>query len=140
MIDWAENKRFSWDLMAWHKPNSTPLCKNHAPLDSEWAVVMNERGVYRPQTFNEYGESWLVAPQERRRGIAHPTIKPIKIMARQVVRACPRGGTVLDPFAGSGTTLEAADMTGRNAIGFEIDPQWEHYLKRIGGLKEEITW
>lgn len=49
----------------------------------------------------------------------HPTEKPLDLM-RQLIRVVtPKSGTVLDPFAGSGTTLVAADLEGRHAIGIE---------------------
>lgn len=51
----------------------------------------------------------------------HPTEKPIGVILPLVEYACPRGGVVLDPFAGSGTTLRAAKDTGRRAIGVEIN-------------------
>ena len=50
----------------------------------------------------------------------HQTGKPLGLMER-LVEVCPVGGTVLDPFAGSSTTLVAAQNRGRNALGFEID-------------------
>lgn len=52
----------------------------------------------------------------------HPTQKPLAIMERMILASCPPGGRVIDPFAGSGTTLAAAVRTGRHAIGFEINP------------------
>lgn len=52
----------------------------------------------------------------------HPTQKPIG-MTRTLVRySCPPGGLVVVPYGGSGTDLLAAEMTGRRAIGAELDP------------------
>ncbi len=48
----------------------------------------------------------------------HQTGKPTELM-RQIVQICRPGGLILDPFAGSGTTLIAALLTGRRAIGIE---------------------
>lgn len=48
----------------------------------------------------------------------HPTQKPVEIM-RELVRCIPPGGTILDPFAGSGTTMEATMIEGYNVIGIE---------------------
>lgn len=50
----------------------------------------------------------------------HPCPKPIEWANWLVSRACPPGGTVIDPFAGSGTTLVAAKSHGRKAIGIEM--------------------
>lgn len=53
------------------------------------------------------------------RGPKHPTGKPLALMRWLVRLACPPGGTVLDPFAGSSTTLLAARDEGMRAIGIE---------------------
>ena len=56
--------------------------------------------------------------------IQHPTVKPVALMEWLVTLITPPGGTVLDPFAGSGTTLEAARNQGFNAIGIEREPDY----------------
>src|SRR5690606_36071192 len=52
-------------------------------------------------------------------GTKHPTVKPLSVMRWLVRLVAPHGGVVLDPFAGSGTTLEAAVLEGRDTLGFE---------------------
>ena len=51
----------------------------------------------------------------------HPTQKPLEIVERMVKSSCPEGGLVLDPFAGSGTTVEACIRNQRHYIAFEIN-------------------
>ena len=53
----------------------------------------------------------------------HQTEKPLELM-RQIVRICEPGQRILDPFCGSGTTLEAAKLEGYDATGIEI---MEHF-------------
>ncbi|AZR21961.1 site-specific DNA-methyltransferase [Xanthomonas vasicola] len=53
----------------------------------------------------------------------HLTGKPTELM-RQLVRICEAGGRVLDPFAGSGTTLVAAQLEGFEAVGIEMTDQY----------------
>ncbi len=60
----------------------------------------------------------------------HPTEKPVPLMKRCVELACPRGQTVLDPFAGSGSTLVACLKSGRRGIGIEIDPRYIPIIER----------
>ncbi len=66
-------------------------------------------------------------------GKVHPTQKPLRVMA-WCIQKCgtPEGGTVLDPFMGSGTTLRAAKDLGRKAIGIEIEERYcEIAAKRL---------
>lgn len=54
----------------------------------------------------------------------HPTQKPEELFRRLILVSCPEGGTVFDPFLGSGTTLVVAKNTGRIGIGIEKDKKW----------------
>lgn len=53
----------------------------------------------------------------------HVTVKPVDLMRYVVRLVTPPGGTVLDPFSGSGTTLEAANIEGYDAIGIELNEE-----------------
>jgi len=55
-------------------------------------------------------------------GVAHPTVKPVALMRWLVRLVTPPGGGVLDPFAGTGTTGEAARAEGMRAALIENDP------------------
>jgi site-specific DNA-methyltransferase (adenine-specific) len=57
-------------------------------------------------------------------GTAHPTVKPLSLMSWLVRLVTPPGGTVLEPFAGSGDTLEAAVAEGFHAVGIEREPAY----------------
>ena len=61
---------------------------------------------------------------ERGEGNNHPTVKPLALMRWLCRLVTPVGGTVLDPFAGSGSTLVAADAEQFNAIGCELSPAY----------------
>jgi len=68
----------------------------------------------------------------------HLTGKPTHLM-RQLVRICEKGGTILDPFAGSGTTLIAAQLEGFSALGCEKDAHYFHIaqqrLREVDGVE-----
>jgi DNA modification methylase len=54
----------------------------------------------------------------------HPTVKPVAMVADAIRNCSHRKGIVLDAFVGSGTTLIAAEKTGRRGHGIEIDPAY----------------
>jgi len=55
---------------------------------------------------------------------AHPTVKPMRMIADAILDSTHRGDVVLDPFLGSGTTLLACEDTGRQGRGMELDPYY----------------
>ncbi len=54
----------------------------------------------------------------------HPTVKPLPLVARQIHNNSRRGDTILELFGGSGTTILAAQQTGRRAVATELDPKF----------------
>ena len=67
----------------------------------------------------------------------HPTMKPVAIVEEALANSCPAGGSVIDIFLGSGTTLIAAEQTRRRCFGAEIAPEYtdviiERYIKFCG--------
>jgi site-specific DNA-methyltransferase (adenine-specific) len=82
---------------------------------------------FQPQAVNDGREKDIDNPYQRGttpRKNTHPTVKPIKLMEYLVKLITPPGGVVLDPFAGSGTTLIAAKTQGFNYIGIELTPEY----------------
>ena len=75
--------------------------------------------------------------RERSADNNHPTVKPLALMEWLCrLTKTPTGGVVLDPFCGSGSTLIAARLAGRAALGIEIDPHYaaiaERRLRKMG--------
>ncbi len=66
----------------------------------------------------------------------HPTVKPVELVYDAILDCSHRGGVILDPFAGSGTTLVAAHKAGRRGYGVEIDP---HYCDVIVRRLEQVS-
>ncbi|AFZ67087.1 DNA modification methylase [Deinococcus peraridilitoris] len=73
----------------------------------------------------------------------HPTMKPVRLVERMILNSSRRGERVLDSFGGSGTTLIAAEKTGRIAHLLELDPKycdvivkrWEEYTGHVATLE-----
>ncbi len=66
----------------------------------------------------------------------HPTQKPIELMRRPILNHTKRGEWVYEPFLGSGTTLAAAESTGRACCGMELDPR---YVDVVVGRWEKLS-
>jgi DNA modification methylase len=70
----------------------------------------------------DQGDLWMIdRPQVND---LHPTMKPVALVERAVLNSSRRGETVLDPFAGSGSTLIACEKTGRLARLIELEPRY----------------
>ena len=68
----------------------------------------------------------------------HPTQKPVELMRRPILNHTKRGELVYEPFLGSGTTLAAAEITGRVCCGIELDPKYvDVTVMRWQGLSGE---
>lgn len=87
-------------------------------------------GLQHPGPQFTSGSTLRDAENLTKRGNHHPTVKPTELMRYLCRLVTPPGGTVLDPFMGSGSTLKAAEIEGFNAIGIELDPGYIEIAKR----------
>jgi DNA modification methylase len=100
-------------------------------------------GFRRPSAGRPFGDviASRPTPKSEREIAAHPSLKP-QAFLRQLVRAAlPLGeGTILDPFAGSGSTLAAANAVGYASVGIESDAKYVkmagNAIARLGSLRE----
>jgi site-specific DNA-methyltransferase (adenine-specific) len=130
----------------------------HDGLDEEWA-----RFFYCPKTAKSERNQGLVEfddkqyshdgrkksienPYQRNKSISknsHPTVKPVELMKYLCRLVTPKGGTVLDPFMGSGSTGMAAKDEGFNFIGIEREKEYfkisEQRIKTTAPLSEFFT-
>jgi site-specific DNA-methyltransferase (adenine-specific) len=96
------------------------------------------KNIWLPQTGNiyihglkeEYRKWCVVNNKTPTVGNNHPTVKPIELMKYLIKLITPPGGTVLDPFNGSGSTGCAAVALGYEYIGCELDPAYVEISKR----------
>jgi DNA modification methylase len=76
----------------------------------------------------DQGDVWQI--KKPARNDLHPTMKPVELVERAVRNSSRPGDRVLDPFAGSGTTLIAAEKSGRVARLMELDPRYVDVVVR----------
>jgi DNA modification methylase len=101
-------------------------------------VLLGKYGRNRTNVWNYPGMNSFVR-RGRTRGLDHhPTAKPIAMVSDAMLDVTQRGDIILDPFCGSGTTILAAERTGRRGYGIELDPghvdttiaRWERMTKQ----------
>ena len=82
--------------------------------------------------FDENGQRYAVELDKRTGNVGnnHPTVKPVELMKYLIKLVTPAGGTVLDPFNGSGSTGMAAVELGYTYIGCELDPNYVEISKK----------
>ena len=91
----------------------------------------------------DQGDLWLI--DKPHANDLHPTMKPVELVERALLNSSKRGGTVLDGFGGSGTTMIACEKTGRKARLIEIDPhfcdvivqRWQDFTGQAAILERE---
>lgn len=85
-------------------------------------VQLGRFGRNRTNVWNYAGSSSFTRKGSSRGTELHPTVKPVLMVADAILDSTSRNDIVLDPFLGSGTTLLAAERTGRRCYGIELDP------------------
>lgn len=106
----------------WVKSNPTPQLTGDRPAQGWEAIAYMHRSDRRSKWNGGGKHGNYILPTAPPQG--HPTSKPVAIVSDWVRLFTTSGGLVLDPFAGSGTTLIAAKQEGRRAIGVEIDERY----------------
>ncbi|WP_231950564.1 DNA-methyltransferase [Allokutzneria albata] len=107
--------------VVWHKPVSRPM-RGGFKAAAEY-IQWGSNGPF-DRTPELYLPGVFSASQPSGRQRRHITQKPVDGLLAELVKVCPEGGTVLDPFAGSGSTGVAAVSSGRHFVGIELT---EHY-------------
>lgn len=100
-------------------------------------------GAYSPDALsslgNEDASNILRSPSGPREEKIHPTQKPVRLMEALVRLVTKPGQVVLDPFAGSASTLVAANNMGRDFVGFEINPEYHRLAnERLASLPPRL--
>jgi DNA modification methylase len=93
--------------------------RSYAVLEMAWTNYGS-----KPRTMTHVWDGGKRAGAAVNRAFLHPAQKPLEVMRWSILEAGSISGAILDPFMGSGTTLEAAKVLGHQAIGIELDESY----------------
>lgn len=96
----------------------SPYQWQHEPVLYGW----KQKGKH--QWFSDRKQTTIWEYDRPKSSKEHPTMKPVQLMAYPIQNSSMRGTLILDPFLGSGSTLIAADQTGRICYGIELDEKF----------------
>jgi excisionase family DNA binding protein len=127
-----------WTLRSaviWQRPGTLPEPTAH---DRPWRTHENvfifskgPRYFFNREALAGEEDIWKIVARPENPG-AHFAPYPRELVDRCLACGCPEGGTVLDPFVGSGTTMVSALASGRQAVGIELKPEYADFAaKRI---------
>lgn len=138
----TKSARYYYDSLAVSEPSVTPG-GNRAERTDTTQLLGRNGDDSRKRTGNPTGifrnrrSVWTITTKPY--SGAHFATMPPDLAELCVLAGCPVGGTVLDPFAGSGTTLAVAKNNGRNGIGIELNPEYiELALDRLNGTQPAL--
>ena len=126
----------------WHKPNAHPESVRDRPTKSHETVFLLSKSqnyfydvdAVRGPNGRRLRTSWDIPTEPRKRKYAretdHPAVMPVTLAKRCVKITSRPGDVVLDPYAGSGTTLMAARDLGRKWVGVELNPDFVSMIER----------
>ncbi len=126
----------------WYKPNAHPESVSDRPTKSHETVFLlskNQDYFYdtsavRAPNDRRLRTMWDINTEPRSKGDVsvedHPAVMPMTLARRCIQITSRPGDTVLDPYAGSGTTLIAAQQLGRNWAGVELNPAYVDLIER----------
>jgi DNA modification methylase len=138
-LNWAILKKYAFNILFWKKPNALPLADSHRP-DVEYIIFIRKNAIWN-NSLPDVSYSKLLE-FGRENSTIHPTMKPVALLANQILISSNKNGIVVDPFLGSGSTLIACEQTNRICYGFELDPKYCDVIierwEKLTGQKAEL--
>ena len=144
----SKTPRYYYDYQAIAEPIAESTVRRYGrkvSYKNKYAEAAYKQTIYKPRVNSLYmnmekrnkRDIWTVSTNNFKMNV-HYAMYPEKLIEPCILAGCPEGGTVLDPFFGSGTTGAAAKRLGRGYIGIDLNPVYcEAARKRIDEVKED---
>ena len=133
-IKFCENKWVLRSSIIWHRDKCLPESVKDRPRRSYEFIFMFSKSRHyffdrKPLIDKNVDEDvWTIAPKIGSAGKLDTAPFPEELVERCISIGCPKGGIVLDPFAGSGTTIRVSLKNGYDAIGIELNNTFCSYI------------
>lgn len=123
MLALAENGYHWSSTIIWNKDRLVLSRKDyHTKYEPIWYGWKDGESRLCPLSDRKQCDVWDI--ERPSKSEEHPTMKPVELVVRAINNSSKKGNVILDLFGGSGTTLIAAEQTGRNARIMELDPKY----------------
>lgn len=119
-LNWAIKNNFSFNILFWKKPNALPLGEQHRP-DVEYLIFIRKNATWNNGLEGVIYSKCLEFNREQGH---HPTMKPVPLVANEILISSNKNDKICDLFGGSGTTLIAAEQTNRKCFMMELNPRY----------------
>lgn len=121
----VKEHKCKFDVLIWNKTNAVPTFGNKYLTDKEYVLYFRKGGYCQPKCYED-AKTIYYSPIniKDRKKYGHPTIKPLDFIMQMMRNSTKEEELVLDPFAGSGTTMIAAKKLNRKFIAFEINEKF----------------
>jgi len=122
LMKWGEDRGYVVTCLVWWKYNAPPLCNGNWISDIEYCIHIREKGA----VFQGGSD---VKHKVHRENIVktefnHPTVKPLELIKNYIKIGSNENDIILDPFVGSGTTVNACIQLNRQYLAYEINPKY----------------
>ena len=138
----SKSQKYYYDRMAIAEPAA--YAEEHARKKTSWGNKKEDAGVKanieKYQVIGEENKTTLAGGMANKRSVwtvntkpykgSHFATYPPKLIEPCILAGCPKGGVVLDPFMGSGTTAFVALLNDRQYLGCELNPEYEELQQR----------
>lgn len=127
----VKQQKYYYDLDAIREPHKEPN-GSHNSIKQIQCYTYGKTSCFRGlESYNHNGKNpgdvWTITTQPFAE--SHFAVFPLELVRRPIIAGCPIGGMVLDPFAGSGTVGEFCRHNERNAILFELNPEYKKLIE-----------
>jgi DNA modification methylase len=136
----AKSERYYYDAEAVREPGAEPGRQRNDRMGGASGHIVRHSpgGMMGASSSRNLRSVWTITTQPYPE--AHFATYPPKLIEPCILAGCPEGGTVLDPFAGSGTTGAVAQLLGRRFIGIELNPEYVKLAeRRIAAAKRDTA-